>query len=141
MNDTTNLHANRVDTRRIPLAWAAAVVAAIVVDAAIYLVADALGAIPEELPSGARQFSLASLFVVVPITLTVAAIALALFERYSGHPVKNFTILTVIVLATSLQPVLGIDGASAGFIATLLLMHLATAAIAWLALTRLTRLA
>jgi hypothetical protein len=135
---TENAPDERIAMRRLPLAWAVAVIAAISFDSAIYLVADALGAIPDDLPEIAEGLGIPSIAVVVVLTLTVAAVGLALFGRYSRQPVKNFSILCVIVFATSLQPVVGMEGAPVSLRVTLALMHAVTALIAWWVMTRLT---
>ncbi len=140
MDRTENAPDERIATRRLPLAWAVAVVAAISFDAAIYLIADALGAIPDDLPDIAAGLGVPSIAVVVVLTLTVAAVALALLARSSRQPVRNFTILSGIVFATSMQPVIGMDGATVSLRVTLVIMHAVTALIAWWVLTRLTRI-
>lgn len=129
----------RTTPARLALAGAVAAVAAFVVDIAIYLIARAIDAIPDDLPDGAESVSVAGIAIAVLLTIPVATIALGLFDRFSRHPVKNFTILTAIVFFTSLQAPRGIDGAPGSMVATLLLMHVVTAIVAWLALTRLSR--
>lgn len=139
MDRTENAPAERIAMRRLTLAWAVAVVAAISFDAAIYLLADALGAIPGDLPGIAEGLGVPSIVVVVVLTLTVATVALALFARLSHQPIRNFTILCGIVFATSLQPILGMEGATVSLRVTLAAMHAVTALIAWWVMTRLTR--
>jgi hypothetical protein len=137
---TENASDERIAMRRLPLAWAVAVIAAFSFDAAIYLVADAIGAIPDDLPEVAAGLGIPSIAVVVVLTLTVAAIALALFARSSQQPVRNFTILSGIVFATSLQPVIGMEGATVSLRVTLVIMHAVTALITWWVMTRLSRI-
>ena len=129
----------RVDMRRVPLAGLAALVGAITADFAIYRIARAAGAIPNDLPAGAEQIGMPAIITVCVLTIVVATVALALFARFSTHPIRNFTILAAIVFVTSVQAPLGIEDASTGLIISLLVMHAATALIAWLALTRLAR--
>lgn len=128
----------RVDMRRVPLAGLVALVGAITADFAIYRVARAVGAIPDDLPSEAEQIGLPAIITVCVLTIVVATIALALFARFSKNPIRNFTILAAIVFVTSVQAPFGIEDASTGLVASLLVMHVVTALITWLALTRLT---
>lgn len=106
---------------------------------AIYVVARAVDFIPDDLPPEGEGIGVGAIVVVSILTIAVATLCLGLFARFSKNPVRNFTILTAIVLFTSLQAPRGIEGAPGGMIATLLLMHLATAVIAWWVLTRLSR--
>ena len=129
----------RTTPARLALAGAAAIFIAIVANVVIYLIARAVDAIPDDLPDEAGTFGIPAIVTVCVITLAVATVALGLFDRLSRDPVRNFTILAAIVLFTSLQAPRGIEGAPGSMVATLLVMHLVTAVIAWLVLTRLSR--
>jgi hypothetical protein len=131
--------AYRTTPARLALAGAVAIAAAIVANLVSYLVARAIGAIPDDLSAEAGTFGVPAIVTVCILTIIVATVALGLFDRFSRHPVKNFTILTAIVLFTSLQAPRGIEGAPGSMVATLLVMHVVTAIVAWLALTRLSR--
>lgn len=126
-----------IEPRRIPIAGVVAIAAAITVNVLVYLIARAVGAIPDVLPESMDVFGVGPIVVIVVLTLTVATIAMWGFTRFSATPIRNFTILSVIVFITSLPPVFGLEGLSAGFKATLVIMHAVTALIAWWALTRL----
>ncbi len=131
----------RTTPTRLALAGAVAVVAAIVADVVIYSVARVTGAVPDDLPADAESVGIPAIIAACVLTISVATLAMGLFARLSQHPVRNFTILAAIVAATSLQAPLGIADAPAGLVVSLLLMHGATAAIAWWCLTRLSRIA
>jgi hypothetical protein len=129
----------RTAPTRLALAGAIAILAAIAVDTVIYLVARAIDAIPDDLPTEAESVGIPAIITVCILTIAVATIALGLFARFSTYPVKNFTILAAIVLFTSLSAPRGIDGAPTSMVVTLLLMHVVTAVIAWWVLTRVSR--
>lgn len=126
----------RISTGKLVVAGASAIVAAIIVNLAMYLVSDAFGAIPDDLPAGAEQFGIPAIVIVAALTVTLATLALGLFGRFSQQPIRNFRVLAIIVLATSLSGPVGIEQAPVGLFVTMIVMHLATAAIAYVVLTR-----
>jgi hypothetical protein len=126
-----------IEPRRIPIAGVAAIAAAITVNILVYLIARAVGAVPDVLPDSMDVFGIGPIVFIVVLTLTVAMIAMLGFTRFSATPIRNFTILSVIVFVTSLPPVFGLEGLSPGFKVTLVIMHAVTALIAWWTLTRL----
>lgn len=127
-----------IEPRRIPIAGLAAIVAAITANFAIYRIARATGAIPDDVPEGMSMFGVGAIVFITILTLTIATIAMWGFARFSTMPIRNFTTLTIIVFVTSLPPVFGLD-ISTSFASTLVIMHAATAIIAWWCLTRLSR--
>ena len=127
-----------IEQRRIPAAGLAAIIAAISANVVIYLLARAVGAIPDELPEGMSMFGIGAIVFITILTLTIATIAMWGFARFSTMPIRNFTTLTIIVFVTSLPPMFGLD-ISMEFTITLVTMHGSTAMIAWWCLTRLSR--
>lgn len=125
-----------ISTSRLVMAAAATIVAAIIANVAMYLVSSAVGAIPDDLPAGAEQFGVSAIVIVSTLTIAIATLALGLFGRFSQQPIRNFRVLSIIVLATSLSGPVGIEQAPVGLLVTMILMHLATAAIAYVVLTR-----
>lgn len=128
-----------IEPRRIPIAALVAIIAAIAANVVIYLLARTVDFIPDDLPVDAEQIGIPAIIVATTITVSVAALALWLFVRFSRNPVRNFYILSAIVFVTSAQAPLGIEDASTGLVVSLLLMHSATAIIAVFVLTRLSR--
>lgn len=127
-----------IEQRRIPAAGLAAIIATISANVVVYLLARAVGAIPDDLPEGMSMFGIGAIVFITILTLTIATIAMWGFARFSTMPIRNFTTLTIIVFVTSLPPVFGLD-ISMEFTITLVTMHGATAMIAWWCLTRLSR--
>ena len=138
MEGSTDTADEGVNTRRLPLAGAVAIVAATTANVVIYLLARAVGAIPDDLPEGMSMFGIGAIVFITILTLTIATIAMWGFARFSTMPIRNFTTLTIIVFVTSLPPVFGLD-ISMEFTITLVTMHGATAMIAWWCLTQLSR--
>lgn len=93
--------------------------------------------IPDDLPSDAELIGISSIIFTCLITITVATIAFLLFNRFSQDPVRNFVILSAIVFTTSLTSPFSIEGASAGLIASLLVMHVVAAGVVVIVFTRL----
>jgi Family of unknown function (DUF6069) len=127
-----------VEPRRIPVAGLAAIVAAITANFAIYRIARATDAVPDDLPESVSAFGMGSIIFLTILTLAIATAAMWLFTRFSTMPIRNFTTLTVIIFITSLPPLFSLDIATE-FRATLMLMHAATAFSAWWCLTRLSQ--
>lgn len=124
-------------TGRVVLAGLIAAIAASVANAIVYLIASAVGAIPDDLPEAAELVGIPSIVVACVITITVATVAFFLFSHFSRDPVKNFVILSGIVLVTSLSSPFSIEGASAGLITSLLVMHVVAAGVVVIVFTRL----
>ncbi|MDQ3524753.1 MAG: DUF6069 family protein, partial [Chloroflexota bacterium] len=122
---------------QIILAGVVAAVAASVANVMVYLIASAVGAIPDDLPEAAELVGIPSIIVACVITITVASVAFWVFTRFSENPIKNFVILAAIVLMTSLSSPFSIEGATAGLIASLLVMHVVATAIVLIVFTRL----
>ena len=137
MEESTDTADESVNARRLPLAGAVAIVAAITANVVIYLLARAVGAIPDDLPADAEQLGIPAIVIVSILTISVATLALALFARFSAHPIQNFRILSIIVFITSVSAPTGIEDASIGLVVSLLIMHVVTAVIAVLVLSRL----
>lgn len=126
-------------TGRIVRAGVIAAIAASVATVIVYLIASAVGAIPDDLPEAAELVGISSIVVACVITITVATVAFWIFTRFSENPVKNFVILAAIVFMTSLSSPFSINGASAGLITSLLVMHVVAAGVVVLVFTRLGR--
>lgn len=124
-------------TGRIVRAGVIAAIAASMATVIVYLIASAVGAIPDDLPEAAELVGIPSIVVACVITITVATVAFWIFTRFSENPVKNFVILAAIVFMTSLSSPFSINGASAGLITSLLIMHAVATAIVLYVFTRL----
>lgn len=114
-----------------------AAVAASLVNVIIYLIARAVGAIPDDLPEAAELVGIPSIVFACVITITVATVAFWIFARFSENPVKNFVILAAIVFMTSLSSPFSLEGTTAGLITSLLAMHVVATGIVLIVFTRL----
>jgi len=138
MNATVNQGGDQpISTRGIVRAGVIAMIAASVANVIVYLIGSAVGAIPDDLPSSAEEIGIPAVIFSCVLTVTVATVAFWLFNRFSENPVRNFVILSGIVFVTSLTGPFTIDGASAGLIASLLVMHVVAAGVVVLVFTRL----
>ncbi|MDQ3540725.1 MAG: DUF6069 family protein [Chloroflexota bacterium] len=126
-------------TSEIVRAGIIAVITAVVANVIVYLIARAVEAIPDDLPSGAEEIGIPAVIFSCVLTITVATVAFWLFNRFSENPVRNFVILSGIVFVTSLTGPFTIDGASVGLITSLLVMHAVAAGVVVVVFTRLGR--
>lgn len=140
MNSTYLESSNRqFSTGQIARAGLIAAVAAAVANVIVYLIARAIEAIPDDLPSSAEEIGIPAVIFSCVLTITVATVAFWLFNRFSENPVRNFVILSGIVFVTSLTGPFTIDGASVGLITSLLVMHAVAAGVVVVVFTRLGR--
>ncbi len=120
-----------IELRRLWWASLLAGVVAAAVNAVIYFIASAAGAIPQTvLVPGLNQPITVVLVILnsfVPAIL--AAVVLALLNRFARRPVRLFRIIAAVLLVISFANPLTIPGAPLAMILTLDLMHIVAAAI------------
>lgn len=127
------------------LRWAAplAAIAAIVVNTITYILASALGALPNdvEIPTltGEQVLTLQPVIIATLIGVIAATIAFAIVGLLSNRPARTFRIVAAIALIISLATPLSLEDAPAGMVITLILMHIAVAVISVGFLTTLTK--
>lgn len=131
--------ARRIPVAAIAMTGAVAIITAVVAGIAVYLIADALGAIPDPLPGGAEQFGIPAIVFATVLTIALGTVAFWAFTRFSSDPARNFAILAGIVTATSLTGPLSLDDPPAGFVLTLIVLHLVAAAVTVALFLRLDR--
>lgn len=129
----------RTSPKRLALAWLVAIAVASFVNSAIYLVARATGAIPDDLTGDAADIILPTVLTVTILTISIATLAFGIFARFTKKPVRNFTILAVLIVLLTLRLPSTLQTAPAEMVVSLLAMHLVTAVIAWWALTQISR--
>ena len=129
--NSTAMETERIDLRRLWWASLLAGVGAAVANTLIYLIASAAGAMPQSVlvpginqPIGPMPVILNSF---VPAIL--AAVFLALLNRFTRRPVRIFRIVAVVVLVVSFVNPFTIPGAPLAMILVLDLMHVIAAAI------------
>ena len=130
----------RVAFRRLlwvgPLAAAAAAVA----NAVVYLVASALGAMPQDIVvNGQGPITLPVVAAMSAQGAVVGAVVYALVGWFARRPVRVFRIVAAVALVLSFVTPFTIPGAPGAMVAVLLLMHVVAALIIVGILTTLAR--
>jgi len=119
----------RTSTGKVVLGVAAAVVAASIGNAAVSLVAQALGADPAVVEGLKPQ----GYVVLTAVGVIIAAFAWASIRKRAEDPARTLGKLVPIVVAVSLLadvPVFFLPGASAVGVVALMVMHVVVAAVA-----------
>lgn len=115
--------------RLAPVGLLAALVAA-VANAAVYVVAAAAGAMPQEIVVNGQGPITVSVVAALSAQGAVAAtIVYALVGRFARRPVRLFRVVAVVVLVLSLVPPFTITGAPITMILALELMHVVAAVV------------
>jgi hypothetical protein len=125
----------RVDVGRFAVATGLAAVAAAVANAVAFGLSSALGIFPVDFvgPPLPAPVTVANVVVDSLGGVLLGGAALAAIARFTRHPVRNFRILVLVVLAAFGVVPLAIPGAPAGFSLTLEVLHLIAGAVAvWL---------
>lgn len=107
----------------------AAIIVVLILNLALYFIADAAGWIPETLPESAEAFGLGPVILYSIIPLLLGGVLLALLCRWTNHPVLMFALIAAVVFIASLIAPLTIAGASTSFKLVLVAMHVITAAV------------
>ena len=110
-------------------------------NAVVYLVASALGAIPldVEIPNTGGPLPLAAVVIFSFVPAVLAAGFLWLLGRFTRRPFRVFTVVAVVVFVLSLYTPFSIPGVPLAMIVALELMHLVVAAVVVAVLTSLGR--
>ncbi len=111
-------------------------------NAVVYLVAFAAGAIPQSvvIPNAGGPLNLTPVVSSSFAPVLVGALLFALLGWLTRQPVRNFRVLTTIVLVLSFATLFTIPGAPPAMVATLLLIHVVAAVVVFVGiLTTLTR--
>lgn len=139
---TTEAHTERVDYGRlVPLALAAAALAA-VLNALVFVVASALGALPQSVlipsPVGAEPLAIGQVIGFSVFGVLAGALVLAALGRFVRRPFTVFRIVALVVLVVSFASPFSVPGAPVPWVLTLELTHVvaALAAIGILAQAR-----
>ena len=108
----------------------AAGVAAAVVNAVVYLLASAFGAMPSDVVvPGRGPITLGAVLVSSFVPALVAAVVLALLGRFTRRPVRNFVVLAAVVFVVSLVAPFSVPGAPVPMVAAPILMHVVAAVV------------
>ena len=125
-----------IPTERIALGrlwWASllAGIGAIVANVLIYFIASAAGAIPQSvlIPGMNQPITVVLVILNSFVPAILAAVLLALLNRFTRRPVRIFRIIAAVLLVLSFANPLTLPGAPLAMILALDLMHIVAAAI------------
>jgi uncharacterized protein DUF6069 len=120
-----------IELRRLWWASLLAGVVAAAVNAVIYFIASAAGAIPQTVLVPGMNQPITVVLVILNsfVPAILAAVVLALLNRFARRPVRLFRIIAAVLLVISFANPLTIPGAPLAMILTLDLMHIVAAAI------------
>ena len=128
----------RISFGRLVTFGAIAGVLAAVANGVVYLLAAALGAMPEDVAgSGGAPITLLPVVLSSIMPAIVAAVFLALLGWFTQRPIGIFRVVAVALLVLSFITLFTIPGAPAAMILALLIMHVVAAAIIIWVLTTL----
>lgn len=121
----------RISLGRVAVAGLIAAVAAAIANTVVYAIAVALGSFPDSvlIQPAVQPMSLGPVISASAIGAVCATIVFALMSRFFRRPVRSFVILSVVVLVISLITPFTVAGATAAFIAALLIMHVVALAV------------
>lgn len=108
---------------------AIAIITTLVINVALYFVADAAGWIPEPLPERAEGFGLPAVILYTALPLLAGGILLTFLVMWTSHPVIMFALIAAVVFIGSMIAPLSIAGASTSFRAVLVAMHVIAAVL------------
>jgi hypothetical protein len=138
-SSTFNDRPERISAGQLLKVGALAIVAAVVANLLIRIIAVSLLGIGQEFP----PLSWGPPIVFTIMGVLGAVIIFAVVARFSKRPTRLFRIIALVVLVLSLLPDIGLlssnamPGTSLGSVLTLMLMHVAAGAITiWLLTTR-----
>jgi hypothetical protein len=137
----SSLRTEQVNVGRIPLAGLIAALGAAAANAIVYLIAAALGQMPQSyiVPGGGMPITVLQPIISSTVGAIGATIVFALLARFTSRPITIFRIVALVVFILSFGTLLGLPGAPVGMVIALGLMHVVAAAIIVWALTTFSR--
>lgn len=113
--------------------WVAPLVAVVaaVATGLVYLIASALGAVPADfvIESAGSPLTLGMVVVSTVVPALLAGVVYALLGRFTRRPVRNFVVLSGVLLVLSFATPLTIAGAPLSMVLVLELMHVVAAVV------------
>jgi hypothetical protein len=149
-NTKTNLNttvtepeSSNIPLGRLALATLAGAVAAAVVNAIVYWIADAAGSLPNDVlvttPGGEQAIDLVAVLTMSFIPILVTGVVLAIIDRISRRPFQIFWTISAVALLVSFFSIFGIEDAPGDMIVALMFMHAVAAIVGVGVLSRLAR--
>ena len=136
----SHVQGERVTFKRLLWAGPLAAISAAVANAAVYFVASALGAMPQDfVVQGSGPITLAPVVFSSLIGAAGATLVSTVVALLSRRPIRTFRVVALVVLVLSFATPLTIPGAPLSMILTLELMHVVAAVVIVGVLTTLAR--
>ncbi len=132
----------RIPLTRILVATVAAIVAAIVANAIVFVIGDAVGAFPDDYRfsppgSGETSMGIGNVIFSTFTFLAIGGIVFAIISRLSRRPVRIFLYVAVAALVLSFFQPFTLQDEPGDMIGFLLLMHVVAAVVGVLVMLRL----
>ena len=136
----TTLTTTSVNNRKLLTVVPMAGLIAAVINAALFYIGTATGAIPNNviIPNAGQPLTIVPVLVASFLPVIVGGLLLALLNRFTRQPFRIFTIISIIVLALSFFSPFSIPGAPIGMIVILELMHVVVVAVVLITFNQLT---
>lgn len=127
----TTLTANSVNSRKLLSLVPLAGLIAAVINAVLFYIGTATGAIPNNviIPDAGQPLTIVPVLVASFVPVIVGGLLLALLNRFTKQPFRIFSIIAVIVLALSFFSPFSIPGAPISMIVILELMHVVVVSV------------
>ena len=135
----TTLTTTSVNTRKLLTAAPLAGLVAAVINAVLFYIGTATGAIPADLiiPNAGKPLTVIPVIIASFVPAIAAGLVLALLNRFTKRPLRIFNIIAVILLLFSFSSPFSIPGVPVGMIIMLNLMHIVVAGAVLVAFNRL----
>ena len=135
----TTLTTTSINTRKLLTVSPLAGLVAAVINAVLFYIGTATGAIPADLiiPNAGKPLTVIPVIIASFVPAIAAGLVLALLNRFTKRPLRIFNIIAVILLLFSFSSPFSIPGVPVGMIIMLNLMHIVVAGAVLVAFNRL----
>jgi hypothetical protein len=129
--NSTAIQTERIDLRRLWWASLLAGLGAVVANVLVFFIVSAAGAIPDTvlIPGMNQPITVMPVILNSFVPTILAAVLLALLNRFTRRPVRSFRIIAAVLLLLSFANPFTLPGAPLSMILALDLMHIVAAAI------------
>ncbi len=135
----TTLISTSVDTRKLLTVAPLAGLVAAAINAVLFYIGTATGAIPADLiiPNAGQPLTIGPVIIASVVPVIVAGLLLALLNRFTKRPLRIFNVIAVVLLVLSFTSPFSIPNVPVGMIIILNLMHVVVAGAVLVAFNRL----
>ena len=124
------------DNRLVMRNTVTAAVVTLVLNLALYVIGDAVGWIPDDLPERVEQFGIPALILYTVIPIIAGGLVLTILVHTTNHPVILFCLIASVAFIATLVAPLSIAGASMAFRVFLVALHFVTVVVGTALLVR-----